>query len=333
VLATETSEPIRWAIVGTGPISHQFAPDVGRTGNSVLTSIVSRDRQKGSDFAHMHGAQRSHDDYLTFLSSDDADVIYIATPQGTHHDLAVAAIKAGKNVVVEKPIAMNAAQVSDLRARAKGAGTFLMEAMWMKFSPAYKTVLSLIASGQIGDVRSVRASFGANFPRGTGSRWNDELGGSALLDQGIYTVTLAQALLGNPDRITAVGDFVAPSLDSSEWMTFNYDNGRHAQLSSSMVQWIDPSASINGTDGYLRLDAPFWATSRIHIHKGTPEEILFDSTDIVLDIEGNGFVPMIRSVSDAIGKGFTENPAHSLAATLDTFRILDRVRGQIHLPR
>jgi predicted dehydrogenase len=179
----------------------------------------------------------------------------------------------------------------------------------------------------------VQASFGANFPRDTASRWIEELGGSALLDQGIYTITLAQALLGPPDRITATGKFFSQAIDATQWVSFAYDDGRHAHLASSMVEWIDPGASINGTDGYLRLDAPFWATSRISVRSGALEEIIFDPTEIVLDIEGNGFVPMIRSVSEAIANGLLDHPQHSLAETLNTFELLDRVREQMHLQK
>ena len=204
-----------------------------------------------------------------------------------------------------------------------------MEGMWTKFSPAFLDLTALVRSGRIGEVRSVQASFGASFPRETGSRWSAELGGSALLDQGIYTVMLARAMLGEPLRVSAHGTFFAPGVDESEWVTLEHANGAVSQLASSMVQWIDPSASANGTDGYIRVNAPFWATTSIDIHTGSAEDILFRAEHRSYEIEGNGFVPMIRSVAGALLEGRRESDVHPLRETLAGFEVLDSIRAAI----
>lgn len=319
---------VRWGIVGTGAISAAFVSDLALSGNSVVTAVYSRDSDRARRFVDEHGlaAIARGGARAEFLRDDDTDVLYVATPQGTHHRIARAALRAGRHVVVEKPMARDAHDVRDLAREARDAGRFLMEAMWTKFSPAFRDVVAIVDSGRIGVIRSVQASFGAPFLRGTGSRWSADLGGSALLDQGIYTVTLARELLGAPQRLTASGSFFAPGVDETEWMTFEYANGAFAQLASSMVQWIDPSASISGTEGYLRVDAPFWAASRLEIHSGSPTETIFDAETRNYEVEGHGYVPMIRSASDAILSGALEHPVHSIGDTLATFEILDEIR-------
>jgi predicted dehydrogenase len=322
-------ETLRWGILGTGAISHQFAPDIGRSATSVLSAVCSRDPGSARRFSAEHGGA-PFDDYSRFLDEAEVDVVYIATPAGTHHRLAATALAAGRNVVVEKPIATSAAEVADLGQRARAAGRFVMEAMWMRFSPAHRRLLELIAEGAIGEVRSVQASFGASFPRGVGSRWSAELGGSALLDQGIYPVTLAQVLLGAPREVAAHGTMFAPRVDATAWIDLSYDDPtKAAQLACSMVQWIDPSASVNGTDGYIRLDAPFWATSRLAVHAGTPEEVLWGPRIEDVDVEGNGFVPMIRSVNTAIIGGLLDHPIHPLDEAAAVHLVLEQVRADL----
>ena len=137
------------------------------------------------------------------MFASDIDAVYIATPHVTHFDIASEAIAAGKHVLCEKPLGMNEREVRELAARAADAGVFLMEAMWMKFNPLYARLAQLIADGVLGDVRSVRAAFGAAFPQDGSSRWMP--GGSTLLDQGIYPVTLAHMLLGRPRRCPHAG--------------------------------------------------------------------------------------------------------------------------------
>ncbi len=137
---------------------------------------------------------------------------------------------------------LNAGEVRDLDGEARRSGVFLMEAMWTKFNATIARVQAEVRSGGLGVVRSVRASFGVPFPEGVGSRWRPELGGSALLDQGIYPVTLAVMFLGRPTRVRAVGVVRPGGVDVTEHLTLEYPDGRFAQLASSMVEVIDPSA-------------------------------------------------------------------------------------------
>ena len=126
----------------------------------------------------------------------------------------------------------------------------------------------LIADGVLGEVRSVRAAFGAAFPQDGSSRWMP--GGSTLLDQGIYPVTLAHMLLGRPETVSARGTVRADGVDLREDFSLGYADARFAQGASSMVEWIDPSAAVSGTDAYVTIAGGFWWASQLTIHHPLP---------------------------------------------------------------
>lgn len=323
------ADPLRWGLVGTGGVAGFFAADLKAAENALPVAVASRDAGRAAAFADMLGIPAHYGDAEHMFADDTVELVYIATPPATHHALARAALKAGKHVVVEKPIATNAAQAADLVDGAKHAGLFLMEAMWMKFSPVVQDLLRIVEDGAVGTVQSVRASFGLPFPAGVGSRWSADLGGGALFDQGIYPFTLARMLLGEAASFSASGMWHASGVDTTERVTVEYPHGRFAQLASSMVEYIEPSASVNGTDGWITLEAPFWATRSMTVHRGGIASALMEPERLEYKVEGNGYVPMIRAIGSAVREGLLEHPVHSHADTLAILDILERVRASL----
>ena len=318
---------IRWGIVGTGDISDRLVPDLAATDGCIAAAVWGRRPDRAADFAARHGIARSTTDLNTLLRADDIDAVYIATPIGTHTDIATRALEAGKHVLVEKPMASSADEVALLFDKAHAAHRFLMEAMWMKFNPLHTALIAQVDEGLIGRPRSVRASFGTPFPPG-GSRWDATLGGSTVLDQGIYPVTLAQWVLGEPVAIRASGR-VQGGVDVHAVIDLDFGDGRFAQLAASAVEFIDPSASISGTGGWVTIDRMFWASKAASLYAlGIPS--LFTPPRLLEASEpGNGFRPMLRTVHDAIGDGLVEHPRHGRADTLSVARTMDEIRRQI----
>lgn len=323
-----TASPQRWAIIGTGTISRSITADLARCAGAEAVVVHSRNPEKAARFATEFGIANATADYAAILADDSIDAIYLATPFATHHAMSREALLAGKHVLVEKPMAMNTAEVADLFGLAAAQGVFLMEAMWMKFNPGFLRLREEIARGRIGEVRSVRAAFGAPFPEG-GSRWDLAASGGALLDQGIYPVALAHALLGSPESITARGTTRADGLDLSEHFTFEYADGRFAQGASSMVEFLDLAASVNGTIGWIDVPPYFWGVRRLEIHAGATQES-FERPEVVeFDEPGNGYVPMLSEVICAIDAGMLEHPEHDANATVDVFTLLDEIMSQV----
>lgn len=320
----------RWAVIGTGTISRSVVPDLqGCTGAEVVL-VHSRDPEKAARFAAEFGIPAASEDYDAVLADPSIDVIYLATPFATHHAMTKSALQAGKHVLVEKPMAMNAAEAADLFALAANRNLFLMEAMWMKFSPVFLRLHEEVAAGTIGAPRNLRATFSIPFPDdGKSSKWDVARSGGALLDQGIYPITLAHSLFGEPVTVHAVGTVREDGLDVAEHFTLEYTDGRYAQCASSMGEFGELTASVGGPLGWLTLTPPFWATTDLEIHAGGMRQI-FRTPDLVeFPREGSGYTPMLEAVIDAVTTGVVEHPTHTAAETLAVFRTIDQIFAQL----
>jgi predicted dehydrogenase len=172
----------RWAAIGTGTISRSVVPDLQRCDGAEVAVVESRDAAKAAQFAQEFGIPQSTNDFDEVQADDAIDAIYLATPFATHHAMARSALAAGKHVLVEKPMAMNSAEVADLFEAAREHGRFVMEAMWMKFSPVFRRLHGEIDKGTIGSPRNVRATFSIPFPgEDNSSKWDITRSGGALL--------------------------------------------------------------------------------------------------------------------------------------------------------
>ncbi|MCR2792750.1 Gfo/Idh/MocA family oxidoreductase [Microbacterium sp. zg.Y625] len=317
----------KWAVVGTGAVSRSVVPDMQELADVVL--VHSRDRGNAERFASEFGIPRSTADYEVVLQDTEVDAVYIATPFALHFEMTKRALQAGKHVLVEKPMALNTAEVEGLFEIARAQDVFLMEAMWMKFSPVYTALHEQLRDRVIGDVRNLRASFGIPFPDPTGSRTDLSRSGGALLDQGIYPVTLAQSVLGEPTGIIASGAVRDDGLDFSAHFTLEFSGGRYAQCACSMVEFTELTASVAGTEGWLTLSPPFWATTDLEIHAGDLRRVFREPGLITHPREGSGYVPMVRAVMDALKQGLREHPLHTGADTAAVFRTMDGILAQI----
>jgi predicted dehydrogenase len=319
----------RWACVSTGRMASKMVQDFAITENAEVVAVHSRNQQRADEAAAEWGIERGYGDYAEMLERDDIDAVYIASPHPAHFAQAKQAIEAGKHVLVEKPITMNAADTRELVRIAKDNDRFLMEAMWMLFNPAIREALRRVADGDIGDVRFVEAQFGIPFPFDPESRlWNQDLGGGTLLDQGIYPLSLAHALFGKPSSIRATGSVGDTGVDTEAVVTMDFPDGCRAVCISSMLSSFPLTATISGRSGYIQVDRPFWGTQGLTIDSAD-FRTLTPPTRWSFEREGNGYVPMLRQVSQAIQDGLMEHPHRPLADTVEVMEIIDESLAQI----
>lgn len=326
--STDPPDPLRWAIAGAGTISRSIVPDLQLIPGNRVDIVFSRDEAKAACFAEEFGLPRWTDDFAAMISDPGVDVLYLATPFATHAVMAREALLAGKHVVVEKPMALNAAEVEALFALARSLGLFLMEAMWMKFNPAFRHLFDLLDSGLIGKPSSLRAGFGFPLIADGGSRWDVDRSGGTLLDQGIYPVTLAHAIFGEPTSIHAGGRLREDGLDFAEHFTLDFEAGQFAQCASSMTEFVDPSASVSGTLGWITLPGMFWTSTTLQVHAGSWAK-MFAPEPMEHEREGNGYVPMLRAAGEAIRSGASEHPIHTASETIAVFRTLDTISKHV----
>jgi predicted dehydrogenase len=321
-----------WGFVGTGQISHFMAADLAEASGAHRRAVTSRSAQRARDFAAAEGFAVGYDRLDDMLGDDAVDVVYIATPPATHTDIAVAALGAGKHVLVEKPLAVDAAAGRTIAAAARCARRFAMEAMWMRFNPAYIGLLADVHRGDIGTPTAVRATFGMPFGPPDSDRWSAAKGSGTLLDQAIYGATLARDVLGEPVDIIGTAEVRDDGVDLTAQMTMHFTAGRFAQLAASMTTYLEPSAAVSGTAGWLAMPAPFWAAAGYRRHLGDPGTALLAPQDVTFPTVGYGYLPMLQAVHDAIARGWTEHPQHPLADSLAVLAILDRARESL-VPR
>ena len=321
------STAVGWAVVGTGTVSHAVASDLRHVEGARRAAVWSRDVRKAHAFAQQQQFDRAYGSFDQLIAAPDVDIVYLATPHATHTPFALAALDAGKHVLIEKPIGVDAAEARTIARAARANKRFAMEGMWMRFSPAYIALRAEVASGALGDISSVRATFGLPFGAKDSPAWSADRGSSTLLDQAIYTVTLARDILGEPAGIVSNATTREDGVDLSLHATLLFDGGRFAQLAASMVTYIDPTASISGTNGWATLAAPFWATDRFRRHSGDFGDAFDAPVDRVFPQEGHGYVPMLRAVQVAVTAGLTEHPLHPLTDSIAVMDVLDRIRS------
>ena len=314
-----------WGIAGTGHIAGKFAATVYKMKDEACVyGAASRNYGKAYKFAKENHVTRAYESYEKMLEDPAIDAVYVAVPHPMHCDYVVAALKAGKHVLCEKPVGMNSAQIQHMIDVAYDNDVFLMENMVTRFLPVTHQVRQWIDDGVIGEVRFVEGHFGfpaQGFPT---TRWfNKELGGGALLDVGIYPVSFATMILGfDIEDIKTTAYIGEAGTDEHNVITLVYRGGRRiASLSSSVVSDTGNGAVISGEYGKIMIDH-FTNCERAVLVKNFEEPITVEFPH-----EVNGFEYSIREAMSCIQGGDLESGRLPWVVTLENMRIMDRIRG------
>ncbi|SBT52185.1 Gfo/Idh/MocA family protein [Micromonospora narathiwatensis] len=315
----------RWGILSTGWIAGRFAEDLRLVPGAELVAVGSRTRESAELFAARHDVPRAYASWAELAADPDLDVIYVATPHAAHHEATLACLAGGKAVLVEKPCTLDLATSTELVETARARGLFLMEAMWMRTNPIILRVVELIAEGAIGEVTHVRADFGVAGPFPPEHRMRARtLGGGALLDLGVYPVSLAHLLLGVPQHTHAWARLSPEGVDENTGIVLGWDSGAVATLSCGMVGATAITASITGTSGRIDLSEPFFRPGSAVLHRlgAEPETIPADLT-------GGGYQYEAAEVQRCLAAGLTESPLVPHSATLEVMALLDDIRTRV----
>ncbi len=317
-------QTIRWGILGPGRISRKFAAGLRDAAGAALVAVGSRDRARAAAFAAEFGAANVHGSYEELAADPAVDAIYVGTPHACHHDHTLLCLGAGKPVLCEKPLALNAAQAERMIAAARDRGLLLMEALWTRFLPAVVRARELVAAGAVGDVRTVMADFGFRAAFDAGSRlFAPALGGGALLDLGIYPLNLAFMICGEPIAMESVATLGETGVDEEEAIVLRHADGRQSVLAASLRVDTPREARILGTGGSLTIAFPWWAGSRLVLRpRGGAEEV------IDLPGRGGGYAHEAEAFMGAIRAGAGEVPGMPLDESLAILRTMDALRAR-----
>ncbi len=315
-------DTIRWGILGTGSIARLFATGLTVLPDARLIAVGSRTQESADRFADEFHIAHRHASYDALVHDADVDVIYVATPHNLHRENTLLCLDAGKPVICEKPFAINMGEAADMVAKAREKNLFLMEAMWTRYLPVMVRVRELIASGLIGEVRMLTADFGFRTDFNAEARWfNLQFGGGALLDVGIYPVSLAFMIFGTPSQIQSLAHLGESGVDEQSAYLLGYSQGQLALLSSAVRTQTPHTAVINGTDGTITVN-DWWHGRGYTLTRGGKTEV------VDLPFEGNGYNYEAAEVMACLHAGKLESEVMMLDESLEIMRTMDVMRAQ-----
>ncbi len=318
---------LRWGILGTGWIADLFTRDLLMDGHSV-TAVGSRTAQAAERFAAALGIARAHASYEALAADPEVDIIYIATPHPMHAANAKTALLGGKHVLIEKPFTLNGNEAQEIVDLAASKGLVALEAMWTRFLPHMVRIRQILATGALGQIRSVSAFHVQDLPDDPAHRLNaPELGGGALLDLGIYPISFTWEVLGQPSSIQASARFRETGVDAQVATIFGYASGALAVTLSASDTAGPNTAAILGTEGRIEIDDVWYQPTSFRLYGNNGQVVETFNTPVA----GRGMqfqaIEAERLIRAGLAGGEILRPAQSVAI----MRTLDTIRAQIGL--
>jgi predicted dehydrogenase len=327
MMETYIEEPMndvfRWGILGPGAIAKAFATGLAALPDARLVAVGSRSIGRAEEFARQFGAPRAYGSYAELAGDPDVDAIYVASPHPFHMEHAVLCLQAGKAVLCEKPLAVNAAQARTMIAASHAAGSFLMEAMWTRYLPAVQAVREWIRAGRIGAVLRLEADFSFRGGWDPESRHlNPALAGGGLLDVGVYVIALAYWVFGQePVEVKSMARIGKTGVDEQAAILFRYPDDALAVLTCGVRIQGPIHARITGTEGEIEIPAPFFRAENAILRKGGQEEVANHPH------LANGYEYEAMEVARCVRGGLLESPDMSHAESLAIMKQMDSIRS------
>lgn len=317
----------RWGVLGPGGIAEDWVSALHRHTDQRVLAVASRSADRSAAFAARHGIPRHYEGQDALLQDPDVDVVYIAAPHAQHHPLALATIAAGKHVLIEKPIALNAAQAEEIADAARAAGVFAMEAMWSRYLPQSHLVAQLLAEGELGDVRLATAHLGWQWEYEPADRnFDPAAGGGVMIDAGVYSLWFAHSVLGAATAVSARGSLAPTGVETEAVILLENERGAHAAVSASCTINTPGLAAVHGSTGSVLFETSFVFPAELRIARGGDEFRWRDESGLV---GRDGLAWQAAAVAAYLAEGRTQSPLHSLDDSLAVMRTLDEVRRQI----
>ena len=316
-----------WGVLGTGWIAERFVASLAEHSSQRVVAVGSRHRSTADDFAGRFDVATAHGSYADLVADPSVDVVYVPTPHNAHLEGALLALEAGKHVVVEKPLAINADEARQITAVAAGRGLFCMEAHWTTFLPKYDVLRQLLASDVLGEVTAVVADFGEWFPDGH-RIFSPALAGGPMHDLGTYLVSLVVSVLGErPDEVVASAVRLPGGVVGQTAILLRHGD-RQAVLHTTITGNTPTEATIVGTRASIEIDGPFYQPggfSLVSSDKAT--RLRYDEPRYAHE---GGLHFQAAAVARHVTAGDTESDLRPLAASIAVLEVMDEVRRQTH---
>jgi predicted dehydrogenase len=322
---------MRWGVLGPGWIAHRFVESLQRNTTQRVVAVSSRNRERADAFATQWSLPNAHGTEDALFEDPDVDIVYVASPHPRHRDHALQALAAGKHVLVEKPLAVDAAGAAEIVAAAERANRFAGEAMWTAFLPKFDVIRQLLHDGALGEVRTVIADHGEFFTSDH-RIYDPALAGGPLLDLGTYPIALAHMVFDEFSSIAAFGQDAAPGLNGQISAILADRSGHQAVLHTTMLSDTPTRAVIAGREATLDIAGPFFMPGPFTLtqhrgHPADPSRVLRHDEEPGSQVDGLHFAAV--DAARAIRDGATRSEIHPPSRAVQTLRVADAIRAHL----
>lgn len=315
-----------WGILGPGRIAQQFADGLKSIDDAALYAVASRNLERAGAFAEKNGGEKTYGSYESLVNDPQVDAVYIATPHRFHFDNTMLCLNAGKAVLCEKPLTVNAAETRKLLETARTKKVFLLEALWTRFLPIYGPIRQWLDERAIGDLHLLSSTFGFSIPKGREERWlNPELAGGTLLDMGVYPISVSQWIMGQaPESFGAKAIVGETGVDELTSVVLQYPGGVISQFSSNFLSNNVNDFHIYGSKGSIRIHAAYWAATMATLSVNGQDDLTISKP-----LRSGGFEYQTEEVMRCVRAGLLESPGMTQAETLANMELMDAIRATI----
>ena len=315
---------LRWGVVGTGWIAERFVPALQKLTTQQVVAVGSRTASSAEEFARRFGIPHAHGSYEDLVADPTVDVVYVATPHNRHRPHAVLALEAGKHVLIEKPITLNATEARELADLAGACGLFCAEALWPLFTPKFDVIRQVLDAGMLGEVSTVLGSYGTWFDADHRIQRHD-LAGGPLLDLGTYPLSLTDWVLGAPTEVVARGTDAPSGVNGQVSALLGYASGARGIVHTSILASTPVLLVVAGSEATLTISDGFSLPGPFSVVRTDGERLEYTEPLIGYD----GLAYQAADVARRITAGELETPYRPLHASVATMALIDEIRRQI----
>lgn len=318
--------PLRWGVMGPGWIAERFVESLQAHTRQEVVAVGSRALPRAQDFASRYGVPTAVGSYAELAHRDDVDIIYVASPHPAHLEHALLCLEAGKHVIIEKPIALSAAQAKEIATRAEASGLYCTEALWTFFLPKWDVLRQVLERGMLGEVKSVYVDYGEHFEDGH-RIFDAGLAGGPLLDLGTYPLSIVTSLLGAHESIAALGQPDPRGVNGQLGATMTHAGGALSVIATTLYGNTRNEVKIVGTEAVLTVDPVHNGPGPLSIASADGARTLMHDEPVGDQVAGLHF--QAAEAARRVAAGETQTPLRTLESSIISLAASDEIRRQL----